>query len=228
MCGGCLAQIRPQSVADLCLICGERVSQLTEQAEPAICGLCQRARPPFQRGVAFGSYDGTLRELLHLLKYERVKPAARALACLLVTAARQLGLKEATVVPVPLHGQRLRERGFNQSEMIAVAAVRELGRGFVLQGTVLARKRPTVSQTGLTRHQRRANIRGAFEVRHAERISGRDVLLVDDVLTTGTTASECARVLLRAGARQVFVATVARVQKLEVTAEHTAAARATA
>lgn len=146
----------------------------------------------------------------------------------LATAARQLGLKEATVVPVPLNGQRLRERGFNQSEMLAVAAMRELGRGFVLQRSVLARKRPTVSQTGLTRHQRRANIRGAFEVRHKERIAGRDVLLVDDVLTTGTTTSECARVLLRAGARQVFVATVARVQKLEVAAKHSAAARATA
>jgi predicted amidophosphoribosyltransferase len=112
--------------------------------------------------------------------------------------------------------------------MIAAAAARELGRGFGLQHSILARKRPTVSQTGLTRHQRRANIRGAFEVRHAERIADRDVLLVDDVLTTGTTASECARVLLRAGARQVFVATVARVQKFEVAGGRIAAARATA
>ena len=228
MCGECLAQVQKQPSADLCLICGERVSQNPEPAEPAICGLCQRARPPFQRAVAFGSYDGALRELLHLLKYERVKPAARMLATLLATAARQLGLKEATVVPVPLHRARTRDRGFNQSEMIAVAVVRELRGGFVLESSVLARKRPTVSQTGLTRHQRRANIRGAFEVRHAERIAGRDVLLVDDVLTTGTTASECARVLLRAGARQVFVATVARVQKFEVAAEGMVAARATA
>lgn len=162
------------------------------------------------------------------MKYESVKPAARFLAGLLASETRQLGLKEAIVVPVPLHRQRSRERGFNQSEMIAAAAVRKLGRGFALQSSVLARKRPTVSQIGLTRHQRRANLRGAFEVRHTERIADRDVLLVDDVMTTGTTASECARVLLRAGARQVFVATVARVQKLEVAAERIAPQRATA
>ena len=229
VCGDCRAQLKPQSSIDLCLICGERVSRLAvAQADPQVCGLCQRTRPPYQRAVAYGSYDGTLRELLHLLKYEGVKPAAPVLAGLLASATRQLGLKEATVIPVPLHRQKSRERGFNQSEMIAAAAVRELGRGFVLQTSVLARKRPTVSQTGLTRHQRRANLRGAFEVRHAERIAERDVLLVDDVMTTGTTASECARVLLRAGARQVFVATAARVQKLEVAAEPVAAQRATA
>lgn len=198
------------------------------EPDPRICGLCQRARPPYQRAVAYGTYDGTLRELLHLLKYESVKPAARFLAGLLASETRQLGLKEATVVPVPLHRQRSRERGFNQAEMIAAVAVRKLGRGFELQSSVLARRRPTVSQTGLTRHQRRANLRGAFEVKHTERIADRDVLLVDDVMTTGTTASECARVLLRAGARQVFVATVARVQKLEVAAERLAAQRTTA
>lgn len=226
VCGSCLAQLQPQSTADLCLICGERISQLPRaQAEPTICGLCQRARPPYQRASAFGSYDGTLRELLHLFKYERVKPAAKVLGALLTDATQSLAVTEATVVPVPLHRAKLRERGFNQSEMIAEVAARELG--FVMETSILHPKRPTVSQTGLTRHQRRANIRGAFEVKRAERITDRDVLLVDDVFTTGTTASECARVLLRAGARQVFVATVARVQKLEIATDRMAA-RATA
>jgi predicted amidophosphoribosyltransferase len=79
----------------------------------------------------------------------------------------------------------------------------------------MRRKRATDSQTGLTRHQRRENIRGAFELRKPQRVKGRDVILVDDVFTTGTTATECARVLRRAGAARVFVATVARVLKAE-------------
>jgi predicted amidophosphoribosyltransferase len=82
-----------------------------------------------------------------------------------------------------------------------------------LDTSVLVRTRETASQTGLTRHQRRANVRGAFAVVKPEKIKGRSILVVDDVMTTGTTAGECARVLRRAGAKEVFVATVARATK---------------
>jgi predicted amidophosphoribosyltransferase len=84
---------------------------------------------------------------------------------------------------------------------------------FQLATGVLQRVRPTVSQIGLTRPQRRQNVRGAFKVAHLNRVSGRGILLVDDVMTTGTTVAECARVLRRAGARNVWVATVARTLK---------------
>ena len=86
----------------------------------------------------------------------------------------------------------------------------------VLHSRVLERRRETQSQIGLTRHQRRENLRGAFAVARPKEIAGREILLVDDVFTTGTTVSECARVLLRAGASKVFVATVARTLKDEV------------
>ena len=86
-----------------------------------------------------------------------------------------------------------------------------------IAGSVLERVRPTESQTGLTRHQRRENIRGAFRAREAEAVTGGTVLLVDDVFTTGTTVSECARVLRKAGAARVWVATVARVLRPETT-----------
>jgi ComF family protein len=117
------------------------------------------------------------------------------------------------VVTVPLHRSKRRERGFNQAELIARAALKNKGLPYELDADVLERTRPTVSQIGLTRSQRVENIRGAFRVRHLNQVVGRSIVLVDDVLTTGTTASECARVLRKAGAEKVLVATVARTLK---------------
>src|SRR5207253_5531346 len=165
------------------------------------------------KATAYGAYDAGLRELIHLLKYERVEPAAGVLARMLAKAIRKLGLKSESVViiPVPLYRGKRRERGFNQAELIARKALKELAWPHVqLMTDVVERIRPTASQIGLTRPQRRENIRGAFRVSHPTKIAGRDVLLVDDVLTTGTTASECARIFRKAGAQNVWVATVAR------------------
>src|SRR5258706_6007455 len=104
--------------------------------------------------------------------------------------------------------------------MIAVAALKNsrLGNGaaLALEPAALVRIRDTGTQTGLTRHQRRANMRGAIAVANAAAIAGRDIIVVDDVFTTGTTVSECARVLRRAGVQRVLVATVARVLKPDV------------
>ncbi len=193
---------------------------MAEQEVPR-CGLCRRLEPPYSKAVAYGSYDGGLRELIHLLKYEQMRPAAGALGRML--AETIAGLESApswdqpwtAVVPVPLHARKLRQRGFNQSELIAREALKIVGRNdqLVLHARVLERRRETQSQTGLTRHQRRENIRGAFAVVRPEQITGRAILLVDDVFTTGTTVSECARVLRRAGASKIYVATVARTLK---------------
>jgi ComF family protein len=209
---------------ELCLICGERVFHFHfdgnsgEAAESeSICGMCLRARPAYMRAVAYGAYDGELRELIHLLKYEHVRPAAALLGSYLAQAIGLLHVdwKDWKVVPVPLHRGRRRQRGFNQAEMIARAAVERLGPGVKMQPGLLERKRSTSSQTGLTNHQRRANLRGAFVVPRPAELRNHPILLVDDVFTTGTTAAECSRVLLRAGALQVAVATVARVFKGE-------------
>jgi ComF family protein len=118
------------------------------------------------------------------------------------------------VIPVPLRASKRRQRGFNQAESIARVALKSMReKRFQLAAGVLQRVRPTVSQIGLTRPQRRQNMRGAFNVAHLNKVSGRGILLVDDVMTTGTTVAECARVLRRAGARNVWVATVARTLK---------------
>jgi ComF family protein len=209
----------------VCSICGERMAGpyalSTEDGEP-LCGLCRRLSPPFVKAVAYGSYEGGLRELIHLLKYDGVRPSANVLGRMLAEAVAillpQLEGKRTVVVPVPLHSRKLRQREFNQAELIARAALKFLGtpEKFELSPRVLQRRRETQSQIGLSRHQRRENMRGAFGVIAADEIKGRTVLLVDDVYTTGTTVSECARMLRRAGASKVFVATVARTLKLEV------------
>lgn len=186
------------------------------------CGDCQKAQPAFVRAVAYGGYEGALRGLLHLLKYEQVRPAAAVLGRMLSEVIAGLGepllAAEALVIPVPLHRRKLRQRGFNQTELIAKAALKF---GFLrgrlsLRPGVLGRQRETRSQIGLTRPQRRENMRGAFVVARPQEIVGREILLVDDVFTTGTTVSECARVLRRAGASKVWVATVARTLKMSV------------
>jgi ComF family protein len=187
--------------------------------------LCQRTDPPFERAVAYGSYDGGLRDLIHLLKFQQVRPVAAVLGRMLAETIANLeqampagsGLsRKIGVVPVPLHTRKEAQRGFNQAEMIARSALKQLARPerFELSTGVLVRRRETGSQIGLTRHQRRENLRGAFAVSDATRIVDRDILLIDDVYTTGTTASECARVLRRAGAARVWVATVARTLKI--------------
>jgi ComF family protein len=243
VCDECLASIHPIT-GGTCVVCGERILSpyASPHASPYVlspdgpdrsdgkvaenqprCGLCRRPEPPFARATAYGSYESGLRELIHLLKYEQVRPAANVLGRMLAEAIADLapafGDTPLCMVPVPLHRTKLRQRGFNQSELIARAALKlkRANGQLMLNANVLVRQRPTESQIGLTRHQRRENMRGAFSVALPGPIAGREILLVDDVFTTGTTVSECARVLRRNGASKVWVATVARTLKVSAT-----------
>ena len=238
VCDSCVNSLRPLT-GSLCTVCGEALpfvvqpdhSGLEVSAKPGAdgkpdtrCRLCQLAMPPFERAVAYGSYDGALRDLVHMLKFDQVRPAAHVLGRMLAgaIAALEPSLPAGTVavVPVPLHRHKRSQRGFNQAELIVRAAIKSLPHSacaqnrFELFDRVLVRLRDTGSQIGLTRHQRRQNLRGAFAVQDAKPISNRAVLLVDDVYTTGATASECARVLRRAGAAHVWVATVGRTLRI--------------
>ena len=216
--------MRPIS-GGVCTICGERLfsSYAFAGAESeARCGLCRRIEPAFARAAAYGSYESGLRELIHLLKYGGVRPAANVLGRMLAEAIAVLEpgfpADSIAVIPVPLHRNKRRQRGFNQADLIARAAmrVRRSGNRLLVSNGVLERMRDTASQIGLTSHQRRQNLRGAFRVAQPAAVNGREVLVVDDVYTTGATVSECARVLRRAGATKVWVATVARTLKASV------------
>ncbi len=225
VCPDCLHAIHPVH-GTICDICGERVlSSFAAVDDDGMlrCPICRRIDRPFERAMAYGSYEGGLRELIHMLKYNGVRPAGKVLGRMLADVLARMEPSfeprieqdKILLIPVPLYKSKRRQRSFNQSELIVIEALKQMrSERFELNTAALLRIRETTSQIGLTAHQRRENLRGAFEVPVRSQVTGREVVVVDDVYTTGTTVTECARVLRRAGARRVWVATVARTLKL--------------
>lgn len=221
VCSSCWDNLPAQSGA-LCERCGEALSFDPAAGGEALCRPCRIAAPPFAKALAWGVYRDHLRTLLHLLKYDGMQPLSKRLGVLLAESIISLPELpgELIVAPVPLFGTKHRHRGFNQSELLARAAIPALRRRrpemkLWVESGVLVRQRATESQAGLTPHQRRMNVRGAFSVARPETVRNRAVLLIDDIYTTGATARACAQALRRAGAAKVWVATVARAQKEE-------------
>ena len=174
------------------------------------CALCRSGLRGFDAAYCYGSYEGTLRQLVHLFKYSRVRTLAKPLSDLLASA---LPLEEMfdAVVAVPLHWRRQWQRGFNQSELLAQAMARRRGIPVI---HALRRTRATQTQAGLSNTDRRRNVSAAFQVSgKAKQLTGRRVLLIDDVMTTGATAAACARALKQAGVARVVLLTVARVDR---------------
>ncbi len=203
LCEGCWATL-PRHKAVLCR-CG--LPLLPAHAQ---CGRCTGGPQAFAAGASLGPYEGALRLVLHALKYSGRRRAATRLAALLLEdeAVRQLVGTSDLLVPVPLHPRRLRERGFNQSALLAQALARPLGRP--CRADALVRRRDTAPQAGLSAAERRRNVRQAFAVRRTAAVAGRIVTLVDDVITTGATAQACARALSGSGAAEVRLLTIAR------------------
>jgi len=162
-----------------------------------------------------------MRQAVHALKYDRMHPVSRPLGRMLAEAIAKLAAEapaEMLVIPVPLHRTKYAQRGFNQARSLAGEALRFLRKShpewrLKLAASTLMRLRATESQAGLTPRQRRLNLRGAFSVSDPGQVAGRDVLLVDDILTTGATARAAAKALAVAGAASVWVATLARAQR---------------
>ena len=211
LCGACWTAIE-RVAPPVCDVCGLPFHELRAARDAAVgragrCGECAVAPPAFDWARAGGVYAGALREAIQRLKFARKPALARPLGDLLLEqwAAWLPGLD--AVIPVPLARARERERGFNQAALLAERLARGLGTR--VESRWLARRHDTAPQTDLDAAERRLNVRGAFLASGA--VARRDVALVDDVLTTGATASECARVLRGAGARTVGVLTVARV-----------------
>ena len=230
VCDACIASVHEQGRGSrpmvLCGCCGESLDMESVRfvgahipAEGLLCNECRMVRPAFERAVAYGLYADELREMIHLLKYERMSAVGRPLGSKLAAAMRMLegvAAKELVVVAVPLFPAKERARGYNQAMLMAEAALGEFKKtrpGWRLRREALRRMRDTESQFALTPKQRRANLRGAFVVDADADLIGREVMLIDDIYTSGATARECARVLRRAGASKVWVATAARAQR---------------
>jgi len=178
--------------------------------EEGRCALCRGGLRGFDAAYCYGAYEGVLRELIHLFKYARVKTLAQPLADLLSLALPREQRFDA-VTPVPLHWRRQWARGFNQSDLLAQAIAR---RCCIPVTRALRRARATLTQAGLSNTARRQNVVAAFRCRPVARtLSGKRVLLIDDVMTTGSTAAACARALKSAGAAKVALLTVARVDR---------------
>jgi ComF family protein len=207
VCARCLAEPTAFVAEYFCVSCKTPFVNQAPLDEHGQCALCRLGLKGFDAVYTYGSYEGTLQKLIHLFKYDKMEPLARTFGPMLARALPREASFDV-IVPMPLHWWKRWQRGFNQAELLA----NEAGRRWNVPVLNAARRRKNTSaQAGLTNAKRRENVAGAFVVKG--RLDGKHVLLVDDVMTTGATASACARALKRAGAARVTLLTLARTDR---------------
>ena len=207
VCAGCMETI-PLNSPPFCQKCGRKISG--SYTTRSVCKDCFRNDFYFDRGWACCSYQGALKELIHYFKYKNRLSLERQLSEFMVNFIKGYRLPVNYcdyIIPVPLSKNRLREREFNQAQILARNVARYCGLN--LLDNNLCRRRDTVSQAKLNKDARWQNMLDAFALKVPEMIKGKIILLVDDVLTTGATASESAKALKKSGASAVFVLTLA-------------------
>jgi len=206
ICPGC-RELMPPIVAPLCSVCG---IPFAGAGTDHVCGSCSIAPPRFDAARAALAYEGASRDLIHAFKYRNKTHLRRPLALLALVSLSEFirSRRPDLVMPVPLHRKKLSSRGFNQAVLLGEILSQRMM--IPLDRRNLRRIRWTEPQVNLAAGDRRENVKGAFAVQDSALVTGRRVLLVDDVLTTGSTAEECARVLKASGATDVTVITVAR------------------
>lgn len=205
LCAGCWGRIRFLG-KPCCGCCGLPFD--IELGDDALCANCLREEPPFNRARAALLYDEESRPLILAFKHGDKLQLAPALGRFMRNAGAELLVEADALVPVPLHWTRLFMRRYNQAAVLA-HAIAALG-GPATGADWLRRRRATPSQGRRNRAERRRNVAGAFALKRGQSVRGKRIVLIDDVLTTGATAAECARVLLKAGAWRVDVLTLAR------------------
>jgi len=224
ICAVCWTEF-PLQTSPACARCGDTLDiPISDEnlASASLCRACRLAPPAYVRAVSYGLYQDRMKAAIHALKYGRMHPAARGLGRMLAQAIAQLAGEappEMLVVPIPLHRSKYAHRGFNQARALAEYALGYLRKShpqwrLTLASSALMRHRSTESQAGLTSRGRRMNVRGAFTVSNPAAVDSKDILLIDDIFTTGATARAAAQVLMRAGAASVWVATLARARRI--------------
>jgi ComF family protein len=204
LCGSCWSAI-PRLTSSGCPRCGAPLAA----GDSSACGACLADPPSWDWARAAAEYAGVVREAIHAFKFQGRRALARPLAGLILAQCGDaLAGDVSALVPVPLASAREQERGYNQAALLAEAV--GAGTTVAVRPRWLARVRATLAQSDLGAADRRANVRGAFVASPAA--AGHHVVVVDDVLTTGATAAECARAVRAAGAARVGVLTVARVR----------------
>ncbi|MFC1590685.1 ComF family protein [Candidatus Omnitrophota bacterium] len=204
VCPACISRIRVNQ-RPYCVRCGRSVER-----PDAVCAECGRRKPCFHMARSPFLYEGVIKECIHLMKYGKKVCLAKLLSRLMARFLKENAeLREAAdlIVPVPLFARKLRERGFNQSKVLARGICAEL---HIPASDALVKSRPTRPQSDLSKEGRMGNIKGAFRVRGRNSVRGKVILIVDDVLTTGATLNECASVLAASGAARINVITLAR------------------
>jgi ComF family protein len=211
ICEPCLASF--ERIAEpMCRICGRPfVSAVAAQAIDPLCRLCRAHFYAFEQARTFAIYGDALSQAITLLKYKEVTRLGDWFAARLAEVFSPVAAdwRPSVIVPVPLFPARERERGYNQSHLIARPLAKRLG--LRLDSRILTRIRPRPPQLLLSRTERWKSVRGAYAAREGLRVDNLRVLLIDDVLTTGATLDSCARTLKKAGAAAVFGLTVARI-----------------
>ena len=213
ICAECLSSFArmPQNT---CVCCGLPLEDMnTAAGEEVRCAACRLDRFAFDAARSFAIYEKALVRAILLLKFERMDPLgswfARELAAVVDRYSPDLAAD--IVVPVPLHRDRLKERGYNQAELLSRPVAKRLG--LPHQRMLLVRTKPRPDKHILTLRERWDSVRGAFATRPGSQVDNLRVLLVDDVMTTGATLDACAKVLRDAGAKAVVGLTVARAEK---------------
>lgn len=208
ICPHCLSEVKYIG-SPLCILCGKPF--YSEVLTDHLCGDCITGERYFSKARAVGYYDGVLRKAIHLFKYKLKIYLSLTLGNIMSYQMQYLlkGDTYHSIIPVPLHPKRLRERGFNQALFLARSVSRKYE--IPLDRDSLTRDRWTKPQVGLSERERKNNVKNAFYLLNNSKVKDKDILLVDDVYTSGNTAEECSRVLLEAGAQKVDVLTLARV-----------------
>lgn len=216
ICGECFEKISAAE-NNLCPLC---FGAPTEKRRTKLGAVCQKCKPDssFQRILSVGSYnDHLLRELIHIFKYNSVKELSEPLGILIKRLVKiktknifnRLNKNKTVIVPVPLHKRRLRERGFNQSEVLAEKLSEHTG--FPVAKDIIIRRRASMPQADIKDknkeiqiQRRKQNIKNAFKITNPKFIEGKNVILIDDVATTCATLEECALLLKQSGAKKIW------------------------